>query len=88
MMMKTFTIVFLYMLALPTQASIEDGPGMATAPTSAEVSASRACFQQLAELNCGHPREDVDRFKICAGIVKKELTESCRKKMERLYGIK
>lgn len=56
--------------------------------TPAEIAASRACFQEVADQGCGHPRDDLPSFKSCLHSSFSTLTPNCQKMMGELYGKK
>lgn len=84
--MKNYMIGVCLMVSLNSFASIDVESSLKTEATQSEISASRACFKQLEVLGCGHPREELDRFRICLSNSYGALTPACKTMMQQLYG--
>lgn len=84
-----YTIVTLGLLfTISANADIEYSPQEPAKATVQEISKSRACFEELKVQGCGDPGDDINHFKSCLGNVHSTLTDSCKKMMTDLYGVK
>ncbi len=85
--MKNFILVFSFIstLSFATHAHIDEGVVPSTEPTSKEIGASRSCFQELDRFGCGHPREDLEKFRSCMHNVYSSLSPSCQQIVGKLY---
>lgn len=86
--MKKIIFVAFTVLSYSVMANIEHDPANTKAPTTAELSKSRSCFQELNQLGCGHPKNDRDHFANCMIESFESLTPDCKTMMKRLYGKK
>lgn len=60
----------------------------ANEPTAAEIKKSRACFNELEKMGCGHPKEHLNRFRNCLSDVFPALSSPCQDMMSEIYGRK
>ena len=84
--MKNFMLILSLSLSINSYADLEHKVGQEGLPTTKELSLSRNCFQEIAELNCGHPSEDQDVFIACLHKERLSLTDNCRNFFDKLYG--
>ena len=84
--MKKTIFVLSMMLTLGAYADIDVAGDIVIEPKAARVEASRSCFNELAKLGCGHPRDDQEHFKACLSQVSESLDTNCKSMMKRLYG--
>jgi hypothetical protein len=85
--MKTVFIALSLLFVINAQASIEHDPKQVEA-TPQEISKSRACFEELAQMGCRDSGEDHQEFRACLHNIFPSLTSDCQKMMSRLYGKK
>lgn len=85
--MKTILLFFGFILSLSSYANIEFVASKNVEPSTQEVEKSRACFQEAAVLGCRHPEEDLVYFRSCMQDQKQLLSQNCKAKFQRLYGI-
>lgn len=85
--MYKFILSTFVLLSFSVMANTEHDPATA-APTTAEISKSRSCFEELKQLGCGHPKTDRDHFANCMIVSFESLTPDCKTMMKRLYGKK
>lgn len=83
--MKHLMATLVILISINSWADIEELPGMINEPTPEEILVYRSCFSKLESLGCGHPREDLERFRQCMNTSFESLDDSCRKTMKELY---
>ena len=86
--MKNIILVSSFFLTFSALADIEYVAGDRSIATDAEISKSRACFQELSVQGCGDPGEDPQQFRSCMSNVYPTLNPDCQKLMTELYGKK
>lgn len=86
--MKIYITTTLLMLALNASANMSYEPGSEGIPDDTRLSRAHACFEELAVLGCGHPRDDIRHFKTCSTQSADQLSNSCRGFIQKLYGKK
>lgn len=84
--MKTLILSFTLLSSFSALATQEYTPGSEGVPSEARLATAHSCFKELADLGCGHPREDVNHFKSCLDQNLENLTSSCKTFAKRLYG--
>lgn len=60
--------------------------GMEGNPDPSKLSNAHQCFQELAEVGCGHPKYDIRHFKSCLNNSVDSLTDNCKTFAKKLYG--
>ncbi|WPU64151.1 hypothetical protein [Peredibacter starrii] len=83
-----FLFIMILSFSLNALADMEHISGQGSMPPSKELSASRSCFQEIAEEGCGHPIEDQEYFHTCLSDKISELSSNCQNFFGRLYGKK
>jgi hypothetical protein len=84
--MKVFIYLFVLLLSTSVFADMEHIEGQGQAPSKQRMKFSRACFAEMEELSCGHPREDQEFFTSCLDEKHDSLSLNCQSFFERLYG--
>jgi hypothetical protein len=67
-------------------SNLEHIEGQGSSPLKIKLNHSRGCFQDMAELGCGHPRDGHDSFVTCLNEKRTHLSSTCEAFFERLYG--
>ncbi len=86
--MKRLILVAVLIHTFSAQADMEHKSGLGTMPAKQSLTSSRACFQEIDNKGCGHPRDDQEFFIACLDENKNSLTQSCRSFFDTLYGKK
>lgn len=84
--MKILFLTTLMIFSVSASAGLSYSNGMEGIPDEARLSSARACFEELAVLGCGHPKDDLKHFKSCLENNSESLTPSCQQFSQRLYG--
>lgn len=84
--MKTYLFTFLIFISMNAVATLEHTPGMEAIPSNERLTTSRGCFQELEQLGCGDPAEDMQHFRYCLDDTYHRLSKDCSKLMQSLYG--
>lgn len=86
--MKRSMLILLILGTLSAHADLEHKPGQGAMPLQQKLTVSHSCFKEIDSLGCGHPRDDQEFFIGCLDDKRDELTPSCQKFFEKLYGKK
>lgn len=86
--MKRTMLVSVFLFSLSAHADLEHKAGMGTMPQKQKLSVAHACFNEIDNIGCGHPRDDQEFFISCLDEKKDELTPSCQTFFQKLYGKK
>lgn len=84
--MKCSILVLLFFGSLSVWAEMEHVPGIGSVPEKQKLSSARACFREIDDKGCGHPRDDQEFFISCLDENKNNLTPSCKSFFHTLYG--
>lgn len=84
--MKKLLIGMCFTFSLAAIADIDTASDIVVTPSAARVEISRTCFNELAKLGCGHPKDDLEHFRSCMNQVFSSLDNDCQSLMKRLYG--
>lgn len=84
-MKRTFVIFFL-LSSFSAIANLEHTEGQGSGPSNKNLTFSRACFQEILDQGCSHPREDRELFNNCLADKLTTLSPSCQTFFQRLYG--
>ena len=85
--MKYILSSILLSLSLQTFASMDVSEAISKT-SSEEISANRACFQELEAQGCRTPDEDPKHFRACLKNSLPALTSNCKKMVSDLYEAK
>ena len=84
--MKHLFLGLMITFTLSAMADIDEKSAINVEPKPERIEAARACFSELEKLGCGHPKQDMERFRSCMSQVHETLDSGCQKIMQRLYG--
>ena len=83
--MKTIILLTSLLLSSAVSANQDHESGMEAMPDDTRLQITRACFDQLARLGCGHPNEDREHFVNCARDQITDLDSDCQGLVKKLY---
>ena len=84
--MKKIIAILSLVITFGAFADIDTTSAVNITPSNARIEKSRACFQELQTLGCGHPKDDLEQFRSCMNNVFESLDSNCQTMMKRLYG--
>jgi hypothetical protein len=83
--MKNLLTILGFLIVVNARAA-EGDLGKYVAPSEAEISKNRACFQDLEVQGCGKQEDDPEQFRACMSNVHESLDDNCKRLMSNLYG--
>ena len=79
-------VIFLLLTSYSAMANLEHTEGQGSGPSDKKLTHSRACFQEIVDQGCSHPREDRELFNNCLADKITTLSSECQTFFQRLYG--
>lgn len=86
--MKKLILSMALTLSFSALADMEHKAGQGDAPPAKKISLAHGCFNEIDNLGCGHPKDDLGFFKGCLDENRENLSPSCQSFFGRLYGKK